>query len=95
MIVLRNVVKTKQGHLDEAIALFKTELERIWPDVPVRFYRIETGKLDRFAVELEAESLADLELQMADWMAQVSSEWYESWKKVTRSGGKTEIWSLA
>ena len=61
---------------------------------PMRWYVIEFGAWNLFATEAEYESLAEYERLSAEWLANLSPEWWKKWREIVDQGGGNEIWTL-
>ena len=94
MLVNRRTFIVKPGHLEEAIELLKAEVTRVWPSMPVRYYREHIAPSDTGAFEAEFESLAAYEKAMAEGWPRVSAEYLEKWNQLAEAGGTNEFWEL-
>ena len=94
MLVNRRTFIIKPGHLEKAIALGKAEITRVWPSMPVRYYRGHIAPFDTFALEAEWESLSVYEKAMAEGFPRVSAEFWDKWNQLTEAGGTNEFWEL-
>ena len=95
MIVRRSINIPKPGKGGEAVALAKEILAYL--PYSGRVYRSRIGpKFGTFAVEIEVESLAELEKADAEFMASPEGiAFLEKWREVTEPfSGRFEIWAL-
>ena len=61
---------------------------------PVRWYVITFGPWNHLALEAEFETLAECERLMAEWLANLSPEFWKKWQEVMDQGGSNEIWTI-
>lgn len=96
MIVQRFTYEVKKGRAEKAIELVKSEIARYAP-AQSQTWRIYTDNIGRFwmlAIEVEFESLADLEGYWAKWFEDPEAvAFLEKFNKTLKSGG-TEVWNL-
>ena len=93
MIVNRRTFITKRGHLKEAVALNRSEMERT--NSTARVYVSETGLFDTIAMEFEFENLGEYEKTWVEYFASPeAASFLEKWAEVTEPGGTNEIWRL-
>ena len=94
MIVNRRTFITKRGRTDEAATFIKKAMGLISFPRPPRVYVSDIGPFNTIAVEAEAESLAEYERLLAEWVARTTPEFWEEWFNLTENGGANEIWRL-
>ena len=71
------------------------EQSKITPPVTMRVYTPNITNFSRVVVEWEYEDLASYEESWAKWAALPSTpEFMDKWYKITKTGGKSEIWNL-
>jgi len=93
MLVNRRTFVVKRGRLEEAVALFMAEGERI--GITGRIYVPETGSFDTIAMEREFESLEEYERLWSEYFASPeAAQFQEKWYDLTETGGTNEIWRL-
>jgi hypothetical protein len=93
MIVRRSIHPLKPGKGQEAVDLIKETLS----SYPIRIYTSQIGPtFGTLAIEMEFESLADLEKATAEFNASAEgAAFFEKWYEVTkRTTGHAEIWTL-
>ena len=85
----------KRGHINEAVALVKTESERYTKPRTYRVLRPNTGSMDTFVMEIEFESMEDRQRFWSEWGATPeAAAFLEKWHNLTETGVNREIWSL-
>ena len=84
MIVVREVFVAKPGQASKLAALFKDVMSAAGP-AKFRVLTDLTGKFNRVVLETEAESLADLEARMKEYMSD------PAWK--VKMKGYTDLWT--
>ena len=95
MIVRRSIHRLKHGKEKEAVALVQEALGAM--TVTFRVYTSRIGApFGTLAVEMEFESMADLEKADAEFNASPEgTAFYEKWHQVTEPDtGHAEIWRL-
>ena len=96
MIVGRLTFNIKPGRMDEALALFKAEVERYPGPGATRVYGPSTSPFDVLAIENEFESYAQLEAFFAERSADPgTADFYKQWGELRAGGGTSEVWTLA
>ena len=96
MIVNRRTVVIKPGRMDDVRALVPETVRAKPAGVtrPMRWYVIEFGAWNLFAMEAEFESLAEYERLTAEWLANHSPEFWTKYHEIKDHGGSKEIWTL-
>jgi hypothetical protein len=96
MIVNRRTFVVKGGRTDDAKVLTQESLRAkpIGMTRPLRWYVIEFGPWDHLALETEFETLAEYERLTAEWLANLSPEFWKRWNEVMTIGGSNELWTL-
>jgi len=93
MIVNRMTHVVKRGRMDEAVALIKELGEKRGEQG--RIFVCQYGATNRLAIELEAESLAELEKGWTEWLASPeAAPFYEKWYDLTETDVTNEIWRV-
>ena len=96
MIVWRNFSVIQKGKMQEAVALWKEIAESAKPKYVVRIATNGIGTpRSTVCVEIEYESLAEMERQQAEWGRTPAGQAFgKKWDELTVFGGHTEIWNL-
>jgi hypothetical protein len=93
MIVDRRTFIVDRGRMETAVGMLTAQRA----DAP-HAYRIYTpiiGPFDRITVELEFESLAELEQFWNGWFARPeTATFFERWHQLSLSGGENTVWQL-
>jgi hypothetical protein len=96
MLVNRMIWTIKNGRMDEAVAIFKAEKERLAGRVPVRIYTPGIGAFNMLSVEHE---FADLQAYTRFWQEWTGSPHYAEtmtkFNDLALPDGRSEILWLA
>jgi hypothetical protein len=91
-VVNRRTFTAARGKQDEAVELLKGAAKST--GVRFRIYRSYYGRFDEIAVELEFDSVADLEAMWARFLSQSGADdFFARWNALTL-GGQNEVWTL-
>ena len=93
MIVERNTWKAKPGHVEDLMALVKSEASK--EGMSYRVYTGMTGPANTVVVEFEFESLAAYEAFWAKWRAKPETpSFLVKWGELDENEGSTELLTL-
>ncbi len=94
MLVNRRTFAVKRGCMEEAVALFVADRERIGGTH--RIYVSVIGAFDVIAIEIEVENMEAYEKGWAEWSATPeAAALQKKLNDLTERGGSNEIWMLA
>ena len=91
-IVNRRTFIPKRGYRDEVVAMLSPSENY---EKPYRVYSDLIGTFDRVVLEIEFESVAEMDKAWTEWFAsQEAEEFMKRFVEITETGGTNEVWNL-
>ena len=95
MLVNRRTHTVKMGRMEEAVKLFKAEIERIDYPNNYRIYTSKFGAFHRLDLELECENEEEYNRLFNQWVSDPETQVFmKKWAELAVSQDTNEIWEL-
>jgi len=91
-IVNRRTFVAGRGHMDEMIEMINAIRD---PELVDRLYRPHYAPFDVVAIELEFDSMAEMEAFWGEWeKSEEAATFMKRWIEITEPGGENQVWIL-